>query len=84
MYLSLFFVYRKTGGQYEVIKYRRAGSAGRHYDENKTRYAVAVRKPDQQIEVCVKEYKGIIPGRVYIKCRLSGEFLIFIDSLVLE
>lgn len=33
MYLSLFFVYRKTGGQYEVIKYRRAGSAGRHYDE---------------------------------------------------
>jgi len=33
MYLSLFFVYRKTGGQYEVIKYRRAGSVGRHYDE---------------------------------------------------
>ena len=29
--------------------------------KNKTRYAVAVRKPDQQIEVCVKEYKGIIP-----------------------
>ena len=44
--------------------------------KNETRYAVAVRKPDQQIEVCVKEYKGIIPGRVYIKCRLSGEFLI--------
>ena len=25
--------------------------------KNKTRYAVAVRKPDQQIEVCVKNTK---------------------------
>ncbi len=33
MYLSLFFVYRKAGGQYEVIKYRGTGSAGRDYDE---------------------------------------------------
>ena len=44
--------------------------------KNKTRYAVAVRKPDQQIEVCVKEYKGIIPWQGVYKCRLSGEFLI--------
>ena len=44
--------------------------------KNKTRYAVAVRKPDQQIEVCVKEYKASSPGRVYIKCRSSGGSLI--------
>ena len=29
--------------------------------KNKNRYAVAVRKPDHEIEVMTKEYKGIIP-----------------------
>ena len=27
--------------------------------KNKDKYAVAVRKPNQEIEVCVKEYNGI-------------------------
>lgn len=33
MYLSLFLYIEKGGGKYEVIKYRRTGSAGRYYDE---------------------------------------------------
>ena len=31
--------------------------------KNKNRYAVAVRKPDHEIEVMTKEYKGIVPGK---------------------
>ena len=32
--------------------------------KNKNRYAVAVRKPDHEIEVMTKEYKGIVPGEI--------------------
>ena len=42
--------------------------------KNKTRYAVAVRKPDQQIEVCVKEYKGIIPWQGVYKVPFRGTY----------
>ena len=31
--------------------------------KNKNRYAVAVRKPDHEIEVMTKEYKGNCSGR---------------------
>ena len=51
--------------------------------KNKTRYAVAVRKPDQQIEVCVKEYKGIIPWQGVYKVPFIRGIFNFIDSLVL-
>lgn len=51
--------------------------------KNKERYAVAVRKPDQEIEVMTKEYKGIIPGEVWQKVPLVRGVLSFIDSLVL-
>lgn len=51
--------------------------------KNKERYAVAVRKPDQEIEVMTKEYKGIIPGEVWQKIPLLRGVLSFIDSLVL-
>lgn len=51
--------------------------------KNKTRYAVAVRKPDQQIEVCVKEYKGIIPWQGVYKVPFIRGVFNFIDSLVL-
>ena len=51
--------------------------------KNKTRYAVAVRKPDQQIEVCVKEYKGIIPWQGLYKVPFIRGIFNFIDSLVL-
>lgn len=51
--------------------------------KNKERYAVAVRKPDQKIEVMTKEYKGIVPGEVWQKIPLVRGVLSFIDSLVL-
>ena len=51
--------------------------------KNKERYAVAVRKPDQEIEVMTKEYKGIVPGEVWQKIPLVRGVLNFIDSLVL-
>ena len=51
--------------------------------KNKEKYAVAVRKPDKEIELCVKEYKGLTS-----KCKIFGLPFIrgvfnFIDSLVL-
>ena len=76
MYLSLFSYTEKQEGSMKSSNIGGQAVLEGIMMKNKTRYAVAVRKPDQQIEVCVKEYKGIIPGRVYIKCRLSGEFLI--------
>ena len=51
--------------------------------KNKERYAVAVRKPNQKIEVMTKEYKGIVPGEVWQKIPLVRGVLSFIDSLVL-
>ena len=51
--------------------------------KNKERYAVAVRKPDREIEVMTKEYKGIVPGEVWQKIPLLRGVLSFIDSLVL-
>lgn len=51
--------------------------------KNKDKYAVAVRKPDKEIELCIKEYKGLSA-----KCKLfrlpfiRGVFN-FIDSMVL-
>ena len=51
--------------------------------KNKDKYAVAVRKPDKEIELCVKEYKGLSA-----KCKLFGMPFIrgvfnFIDSMIL-
>lgn len=51
--------------------------------KNKNRYAVAVRKPDHEIEVMTKEYKGIAPGEIWQKIPLVRGVLSFIDSLVL-
>ena len=51
--------------------------------KNKTRYAVAVRKPDQEIEVCVKEYRGIFPWQGVYKIPFIRGIFNFIDSLVL-
>ena len=51
--------------------------------KNKNRYAVAVRKPDHEIEVMTKEYKGIVPGEIWQKIQLVRGVLSFIDSLVL-
>ena len=51
--------------------------------KNKNRYAVAVRKPDHEIEIMTKEYKGIVPGEIWQKIPLVRGVLSFIDSLVL-
>ncbi len=51
--------------------------------KNKNRYAVAVRKPDHEIEVMTKEYKGIVQGEIWQKIPLVRGVLSFIDSLVL-
>ncbi|MCI6537627.1 DUF1385 domain-containing protein [uncultured Eubacterium sp.] len=51
--------------------------------KNKDQYAVAVRKPDHEIEVMTKEYKGIVPGEVWQKIPLVRGVLSFVDSLVL-
>ncbi len=52
--------------------------------KNKTQYAVAVRKPDQQIEVCVQRVQeASSPGRVLYKVPFIRGIFNFIDSLVL-
>ena len=40
-------------------------------------------KPDHEIEVMTKEYKGIVPGKIWQKIPLVRGVLSFIDSLVL-
>lgn len=51
--------------------------------KNGDRYAVAVRKPNQEIEVCVEEYRGIIPWKRVLKIPFIRGIFNFIDSLVL-
>lgn len=51
--------------------------------KNKDRYAVAVRKPDQEIVVEVKDYTGIIKNEKVKNIPILRGVLNFIDSLVL-
>ena len=51
--------------------------------KNKDRYAVAVRKPDQEIVVDVKDYTGIIKNEKIKNIPILRGVLNFIDSLVL-
>lgn len=51
--------------------------------KNKDRYAVAVRKPDQEIEVDVQEYKSIVPWKTVSKIPFIRGIFSFVDSLVL-
>ena len=50
---------------------------------NKDKYAVAVRKPDQNIAVEIQEYHGIIKNESIKKLPIIRGVLSFIDSLVL-
>lgn len=50
---------------------------------NKNRYAVAVRKPDKEIAVDVKEYNGIVKNEKCKQLPIVRGVLSFIDSLVL-
>lgn len=51
--------------------------------KNKDRYAVAVRKPDREIEVDVQEYKSIVPWKAVSKISFIRGIFSFVDSLVL-
>ncbi len=50
----------------------------RHQDQ----YAVAVRKPDQEIEVKTEPYKSIVPGKLVPRIPLVRGVISFIDSMV--
>ncbi len=51
--------------------------------KNKEKYSVAVRKPDKNIEVVVKEYKGITRGNKILNLPFIRGVFNFIDSMVL-
>lgn len=51
--------------------------------KNKDRYAVAVRKPNQEIEVKVDDYKGICEGKKIISLPFIRGVFNFVDSMVL-
>lgn len=51
--------------------------------KNKTKYAVAVRKPDGDIDVQVEEYQGVCGDKKFTKLPLIRGVFAFIDSLVL-
>lgn len=51
--------------------------------KNKDKYAVAVRKPDKEIEVCVKDYKGITGGNKILNLPFIRGVFNFADSLIL-
>lgn len=51
--------------------------------KNKDKYAVAVRKPDKEIEVCVKDYKGITRGNKILNLPFIRGVFNFADSLIL-
>ena len=51
--------------------------------KNKEKYAVAVRKPDKEIELKVDEYKGITRGNKILNLPFIRGVFNFIDSLIL-
>ena len=51
--------------------------------KNKSRYSVAVRKPDGEIEVRVSEHEGIGGGHAWAKLPLARGVVNFVDSLML-
>lgn len=50
---------------------------------NKDMYAVAVRKPDGEIDVEVDEYHGIVSGSVLLRIPFIRGIFIFLDSIIL-
>ncbi|MDY6334817.1 MAG: DUF1385 domain-containing protein, partial [Lachnospiraceae bacterium] len=51
--------------------------------KNKKMYAVAVRRPDREIEVQVDEYHGILEHSVISKVPFLRGIFVFLDSLIL-
>lgn len=50
--------------------------------KNKDKYAIAVRKPNHEIEVQVKEYKSISKNKFYLNIPIIRGVINFIDSMV--
>ena len=71
------------GKNYEVIKYWRTGCLEGIMMKNGPKYAVAVRKPDGEIEVKTDEYKSIIKWEKLTKIPFVRGVFNFVDSLVL-
>lgn len=68
--------------------YRSSGIGGQSVLEgimmkNKDKYAVAVRKPDQEIEVCVKEYHSVTEKHKLFRLPFIRGIFSFVDSMVL-
>lgn len=51
--------------------------------KNGDKYAVAIRKPDGEIDVQIEEYKGICGGKGFAKIPFIRGVFAFIDSLIL-
>lgn len=51
--------------------------------KNGDRYAVAVRRPDKEIEVCVERYESVVPWNKVQKIPFVRGIFNFVDSLVL-
>lgn len=50
---------------------------------NNDKYSVAVRKPDKDIEICVKDYKSVVGNSKLLKMPFVRGIFNFIDSLVI-
>ena len=51
--------------------------------KNKEQYAVAVRKPDGEIDVEVDVYKGVMEGSIWKKIPFARGIFQFLDSMIL-
>ncbi len=51
--------------------------------KNQSKYAVAVRKPDGEIDIQVEQYKGVCADKAFVKLPLIRGVFAFIDSLIL-
>ncbi len=49
---------------------------------NGGKYSIAVRKPDQTIDIKIEDYKGILPGNKIIRLPFIRGIFNFVDSLV--
>lgn len=50
--------------------------------KNQDKYAIAVRKPNHEIDVQVKEYKSVSKNKFYLKVPILRGIINFVDSLV--
>lgn len=72
-----------VGEKYEIFRSWRSGSHGRLMMKNQDRYAVAVRKPDHQIDVKVENYKSTIKNEKIRHLPIVRGVVNFVESLVL-